>query len=82
MKHNELISKKHKKTFRYLSYTEHLLILASTVTGCVSITAFASLVGIPVGTTSSVVGLQICVITAVIKKYKSVIKKKGRTMTK
>ena len=35
---------------------------------------FASLVGIP----SSVVGLKLCVITTVIKKYKSIIKKKGK----
>ena len=35
---------------------------------------FTSLVGIP----SSVVGLKLCVITTVIKKYKSIIKKKGK----
>ena len=33
----ELMSKKHKKIFRVLMYIEHLLILVSTVTGCVSI---------------------------------------------
>ena len=37
---------------------------------------FASLIGIPVGFTSSAIGLQICAITAGIKKYKSIIKKK------
>ena len=67
-KHIELISKKHKKTCRYLNYTEHLLILASTVTGCVSVSAFASLVGIPVGIASSAVGIKICAIIAGIKK--------------
>ena len=39
---------------------------------------FGSLVGIPIGITSSAVGLRICVITVVIKKYKSIIKKKKR----
>ena len=39
---------------------------------------FGSLVGIPIGITSSAVGLRSCVITAVIKKYKSIIKKKKR----
>ena len=39
-----------------LSYTELLLILASVVTGCVSSSAFAYLVGIPKGITSSAVG--------------------------
>ena len=32
---NELISKKHKKTCTTLNYVEHLLILASAVTGCI-----------------------------------------------
>ena len=59
-----------------MNYSEHLLILVSTITGCVSISAFASLVGIPIGITSSAVGLQICVITAGIKTCKSKIKKK------
>ena len=49
IKQNELISKKHKKVFKILYYTKHLLILAFTVTGCVSISAFTSLVAIPVG---------------------------------
>ena len=34
------------------NYIEHLLILVSAITGCVSSSAFASLVGIPVGITS------------------------------
>ena len=33
-----------KKTCKHLNYVEHLLILVSTVTGCVSISAFASIV--------------------------------------
>ena len=49
--------------------------LASTITGCISISAFASLIGIPIGITSSAIGLKICAITAGIKKYKSTIKK-------
>ena len=44
--HNELMSKKHKKFYRVLNYIEHLLISISTVTGCVSISSFAFLVGI------------------------------------
>ena len=57
-----------KKTCKNLSYVEHLLILAATVTGCVSIFAFVSLVAIPVGVTSSAVGIKICAITTGIKK--------------
>ena len=51
-----------------------MIILTSTVIGCLSISAFASLVWVPVGVTSSAVGLKICAITAGIKKYKSIIK--------
>ena len=50
---NELMSRKQKKVYATLNYFEHFLILASTVTGCVSISAFASLVGITVGTAIS-----------------------------
>ena len=72
------MSKKHKRVYRVLKYIENLLILISTVTGCVSISDFASLVGILMGNTSSGIGLKICVITAGIKKYKSIIKKKRK----
>ena len=69
-------SKKHKKVCRTLNHIEHILILASAVTGCVSIATFASLVGNPIGITSSAVGIKICAIPAGIKKHKSIIKKK------
>ena len=75
---NEFMSKKHKKVCTTLNYIEHLLILASTITGCISISAFASLVGIPIGITSSTIGLKICAIAARAKKYKSIIKKKKK----
>ena len=52
--------------------------LISTVAECVSISPFASLVGIPIGITSPAVGLNICVITAGIEKYKSIVKKKKK----
>ena len=61
-----------------LNYVEHLFILSSTVTGCVSIYAFASLVSVPVGIASSATGIKICEITAGIKNYKSLIKKKKK----
>ena len=68
------MSKKHKKVYRVSDYIEHLLILISTVTGCVSISASASLVGIPIGITSSAKGFKMYVIAAGIKKYKLIIK--------
>ena len=62
------MGEKYKKTCKHLNYVEHLLILASTITNCVSIFAFASLVCVPVGIMSSAVGIKVCAITARIKK--------------
>ena len=80
------MSKKHKKICNYiiwaLNYIEHLLIAISTITGCVSIFAFASLIGVPIGITSSAIRLQICVITGGTKKYKSKLRKRTRCMIK
>ena len=74
IKHNDLISEKCKKTCKYLNYIENLLILVSPVTGYVSASTFTSLVRVPVGITSSAVGLKICTITAGIQKNKLIIK--------
>ena len=79
---NELMSRKHTKICAVLNYVEHLLILTSTVTGCVSIFAFSSFVGIPVKITSFAVGLKTCDITARIKKYNSIFKKKKKKHNK
>ena len=61
------MSKKHNKVCTTLNYIEHFLSLGSTITVCVSISVFASLVCIPLGTTSSAIGLKICTITAAMK---------------
>ena len=63
-----MLSRKHKKVCTALNYIEHFLILASTITGCISISAFASLFGIPIG------------ITAGVKKYE--LRKRKRSMIK
>ena len=76
--HTDLMSEKYKKICKYLNYPEHLLILVSTVTGCIWISTFASLVCVPVSIASSAVGIEICTITSRIKKYKSLIKKKKK----
>ena len=63
---NELMSKKHKNVNRVLNYIELLFISNSTVIGCVSISAFASLFGIPIGITCSRIVLKNYVITQYI----------------
>ena len=72
---NELMSKKDKNVCVVLNYIEHLIILVSTATGCVSTSTFAALAGIRAGITSSALGLKICEIIVGNKKYKSIIKK-------
>ena len=54
----------------------NLFIFDFVVTGCGSITAFASLVTFPEGIGISEVVVKAWAITAGIKKYKSIIKKK------
>ena len=41
-----------------------ILIFVSVLSGCVSISVFPSLVGVPVGITISAVGIKICAIVA------------------
>ena len=66
------MSKNHKKVCRVLNDIDHLFIVISTITGCVSISAFAIVIA------SSKIGLKICAISAGIKKYQSNIKKKKK----
>ena len=75
-------SKQHKTFCSNLNYVEHFLILASRLTGCILFSAFASLVGIPIGIRSSAIGLKICAITLRTKKFKSIIKKKKKKHNK
>ena len=66
--HNDLISEKYRKTCKYLKYLKQLLIFGSTATGCVSVSAFASLVCVTVGIASSALGLK-CVQSMQELKY-------------
>ena len=75
---NDTMSEEHKKVYRILNYIEHLLILISKITGCVSISSFSYLVGISIENTSSAIRFKICVITAGIKNYKSIIKESNK----
>ena len=72
------MSKKHKKVCTTLNYIEDIIILASIITRCISISAFTSLVSVPIGITSSAFGLKIGAMTTGSKKYKSIIKKKKK----
>ena len=72
------MSRKHEKVCTTLNCIEHFLVLASTITGCILVSAFASFLGIPIGITSSEIELKIYAEAAEIKEYKSIIKKKNK----
>ena len=76
LEQNGFMSRMHKEVCTTLNYIKRLLILASKITGYISISAFGSLFGIPIRITSSAIGLRILAITAGIKMYKSIVKKK------
>ena len=61
------MSRKHKKVCTTPNFIEHFLILSSKITGFISNSAFASLLGFPVGIRSSGIWLKIGAIAAGIK---------------
>ena len=68
MKWIELIGRKHKKVDATLNYIENfVIILASTIIGCISICTFTSSLAIPIGVTSSAVPFKICAVAAAFK---------------
>ena len=73
------MNKKRKNDCTTLNYIVQVLFLSSAITGCISISAFASLLRIPVEIASSAIGLKNCAIAAEIKKYNSITKNKKKT---
>ena len=69
------MSRKRKKVPTSLNYIEHFVILVTTITGCISISVFVSLLVIPVGMRSSAIGLKMFVTASGIKMYKSPVNK-------
>ena len=67
------MSNKHGKVFTTLNYIEHFVILASAAIGCISLCALASLLGIPIGIASSIIGLNICAIKKKKKKHNKIV---------
>ena len=72
------MSEKHKTVCRDLNYFEHFIIFDSALSSCVSTSVFASLTGVFVGIASSAVESKVCAITAEIRMYNSIIKKKKK----
>ena len=69
------MSGRNKKISTALNYIGHVLVLVSIIIWCISISGFASLLGLLVGITSSTIGWKVFLITTGIKKYNSTIQK-------
>ena len=65
-----------------MTSNKHFLILASAVTGRISISAFAYLLVISIGITRFAIELKICTTTAGIKKFELIIRKKKGNIIK
>ena len=65
-----------------LNYIERFLIRVSTITGFISISVFAFLLGIPIATTSSAIESKICAVVARTKRFKSIINKEKKKRDK
>ena len=61
---------------------QHFPILPFAAAGYISVSDFAAFLGIPIGITTSAIGLKMCVTTAGIKTYRSIIKKRKRKHNK
>ena len=64
-----------EKVCRALNYFEHFLVF-------VSVSVFASIVGVPVAIACSAVGLKLCAISARNKNYNSITNKKRKSKIK
>ena len=72
------MSKIQEKVCMTLNHIGKLITLLSTIKKWVSISVFAILLGVPKSITTSEKRLKNCAITAAIKKYQSIIKKKEK----
>ena len=72
------MAKKHKKVCTTLNYIEHFIFFSFFGYWMYFLSAFVSLLDIPLEITSSAIRLKICAITAGIKTYKPTIKKKEK----
>ena len=75
------MSEMHEKSCRVLNFIDYSFIAISTVTGCVFISAFSSLVDIPIGITSSQLDYNLCN-NHRNKKEKTIITKKKKNHDK
>ena len=64
IQYDDLVRERHKKMRNALNYFERFLVSVSASGGFVSVSAFGSLIGVPVGIGSFAVGVKLLEITA------------------
>ena len=68
-KYNYFMSKKHKRVYRTLNYLNNVLVFISSVSACVSIPAFSSLVGVLAVIARYTIPLKICALATGIFNF-------------
>ena len=69
VKYNYFMSKKHKRVYRTLNYLNNVLVFISSVSACVSIPAFSSLVGVLAVIARYAIPLKICALATGIFNF-------------
>ena len=69
------MSRKYKKVCTTLSYLEHFVILASTITGCISISASAFLLRLSIGITSNRINTKVLLAKSKLNNIEILISK-------
>ena len=69
IKERELMSKKRSKYISFFYYFDKSLIVLLVTNDCVSISSFATVIGIPVGITSTSLSLAFSLCTGLVKNY-------------
>ena len=69
IKERELMRKKLSKYISFFDYFDKSLIVLSVASGSISIASFATVIGIPIGTTSASLSLGFLLLTGLVKNY-------------
>ena len=82
IKERELMSKKLSKYISFFDYTDKSLIVLSVTSGGVSIASFATVIGAPIGITSTNLSLAFSLSTGLVKKLLKATRNKKKKHNK
>ena len=76
IKERELMCKKLSKYISFFDYFDKYLIVLSVASGSISIASFATVIGVPIGTTSASLSLGFSLLTGLVKKLLKAVRNK------